>query len=140
MGKGFWPNGASLEFSASLMSEGGGQPKSGDRGPTPGPIALGVLDCEPAPGSWASDARAAGRMGDRTERQIGRRLCSGSGLPHRLIAAASTALEGGCYSISANQGARCAYSMCLDLKKSSPDTPSRRGGPASTKSWWWPST
>lgn len=43
-GKGFWPNGARLAVSVSLMFEGGGQPISGAGGPIPEPIAKGVPD------------------------------------------------------------------------------------------------
>jgi peptidoglycan/xylan/chitin deacetylase (PgdA/CDA1 family) len=43
-GKGFWPNGARLAVSISLMFEGGGQPISGAGGPIPEPIAKGVPD------------------------------------------------------------------------------------------------
>jgi peptidoglycan/xylan/chitin deacetylase (PgdA/CDA1 family) len=42
--KGFWPNGARLAVSVSLMFEGGGQPISGAGGPIPEPIAKGVPD------------------------------------------------------------------------------------------------
>jgi peptidoglycan/xylan/chitin deacetylase (PgdA/CDA1 family) len=43
-GKGFWPNGARLAVSISLMFEGGGQPISGAGGPIPEPIEKGVPD------------------------------------------------------------------------------------------------
>ncbi|MFD1557477.1 polysaccharide deacetylase family protein [Paraburkholderia silviterrae] len=43
-GQGFWPNGARLAVSVSLMFEGGGQPISGAGGPIPEPIAKGVPD------------------------------------------------------------------------------------------------
>jgi hypothetical protein len=43
-GNGFWPNGARLAVSISLMFEGGGQPISGAGGPIPEPIAKGVPD------------------------------------------------------------------------------------------------
>lgn len=43
-GKGFWPNGARLAVSVSLMFEGGGQPISGAGGPIPEAIAKGVPD------------------------------------------------------------------------------------------------
>jgi len=43
-GKGFWPNGARLAVSVSMMFEGGGQPISGAGGPIPEPIAHGVPD------------------------------------------------------------------------------------------------
>jgi peptidoglycan/xylan/chitin deacetylase (PgdA/CDA1 family) len=41
---GFWPNGARLAVSLSLMFEGGGQPISGAGGGVPEPIARGVPD------------------------------------------------------------------------------------------------
>src|SRR5260221_5702361 len=41
---GFWPNGARLALSFSLMFEGGGQPISGAGGVIPAPIAKGVPD------------------------------------------------------------------------------------------------
>jgi peptidoglycan/xylan/chitin deacetylase (PgdA/CDA1 family) len=41
---GFWPNGASLAVSLSLMFEGGGQPISGAGGVIPDPIEKGVPD------------------------------------------------------------------------------------------------
>lgn len=41
---GFWPNGARLAVSLSLMFEGGGQPISGAGGVIPDPIAKGVPD------------------------------------------------------------------------------------------------
>jgi hypothetical protein len=40
----FWPNGARLAVSLSLMFEGGGQPISGAGGVIPAPIAKGVPD------------------------------------------------------------------------------------------------
>ena len=40
----FWPNGARLAVSLSLMFEGGGQPMSGAGGAIPEPIAAGVPD------------------------------------------------------------------------------------------------
>jgi len=43
-GKGFWPNGARLAVSISLMFEGGGQPISGAGGPIPEPIDKGIPD------------------------------------------------------------------------------------------------
>jgi peptidoglycan/xylan/chitin deacetylase (PgdA/CDA1 family) len=43
-GKGFWPNGARLAISISLMFEGGGQPVSGAAGVIPLPIDKGVPD------------------------------------------------------------------------------------------------
>src|SRR3954469_21070998 len=43
-GKGFWPNGARLAVSVSMMFEGGGQPISGAGGLIPEPIAKGVPD------------------------------------------------------------------------------------------------
>lgn len=43
-GKGFWPGGARLAVSVSMMFEGGGQPVSGAGGPIPEPIATGVPD------------------------------------------------------------------------------------------------
>jgi peptidoglycan/xylan/chitin deacetylase (PgdA/CDA1 family) len=43
-GKSFWPNGARLAVSISLMFEGGGQPISGAGGPIPEPIDKGVPD------------------------------------------------------------------------------------------------
>jgi peptidoglycan/xylan/chitin deacetylase (PgdA/CDA1 family) len=43
-GKDFWPNGARLAVSISLMFEGGGQPISGAGGPIPEPIDKGVPD------------------------------------------------------------------------------------------------
>jgi peptidoglycan/xylan/chitin deacetylase (PgdA/CDA1 family) len=43
-GKHFWPNGARLAVSISLMFEGGGQPISGAGGPIPEPIDKGVPD------------------------------------------------------------------------------------------------
>lgn len=43
-GKGFWPNGARLAISVSMMFEGGGQPISGAGGLIPEPIAKGVPD------------------------------------------------------------------------------------------------
>src|SRR5258708_30759633 len=43
-GAGFWPNGARLAVSLSLMFEGGGQPISGAGGVIPDPIAKGVPD------------------------------------------------------------------------------------------------
>ncbi len=43
-GKGFWPNGARLAVSVSMMFEGGGQPISGAAGPIPIPIDKGVPD------------------------------------------------------------------------------------------------
>lgn len=43
-GRGFWPNGARLAVSISLMFEGGGQPISGAGGPIPEPIKAGVPD------------------------------------------------------------------------------------------------
>src|SRR5277367_2937906 len=43
-GKEFWPNGARLAVSISLMFEGGGQPISGAGGPIPEPIDKGVPD------------------------------------------------------------------------------------------------
>lgn len=43
-GKGFWPNGARLAVSVSMMFEGGGQPISGAGGFIPEPIARGVPD------------------------------------------------------------------------------------------------
>ena len=43
-GPGFWPNGARLAVSLSLMFEGGGQPISGAGGVIPEPIAKGVPD------------------------------------------------------------------------------------------------
>jgi peptidoglycan/xylan/chitin deacetylase (PgdA/CDA1 family) len=42
--KGFWPNGARLAVSVSMMFEGGGQPISGAGGLIPEPIAKGVPD------------------------------------------------------------------------------------------------
>lgn len=42
--RGFWPNGARLAISVSLMFEGGGQPISGVGGLIPEPIAPGVPD------------------------------------------------------------------------------------------------
>ena len=42
--KGFWPNGARLAISVSMMFEGGGQPISGAGGLIPEPIAKGVPD------------------------------------------------------------------------------------------------
>ncbi len=41
---GFWPNGAKLAISVSLMFEGGGQPISGAGGPIPEPIKDGLPD------------------------------------------------------------------------------------------------
>ena len=41
---GFWPNGARLAVSFSLMFEGGGQPISGSGGVIPDPIEKGVPD------------------------------------------------------------------------------------------------
>ena len=41
---GFWPNGARLAVSLSLMFEGGGQPISGAGGVIPDPIETGVPD------------------------------------------------------------------------------------------------
>src|SRR4051794_24046545 len=41
---GFWPNGARLAVSLSLMFEGGGQPISGAGGVIPDPIEKGVPD------------------------------------------------------------------------------------------------
>src|SRR5260370_36254244 len=41
---GFWPNGARLAESLSLMFEGGGQPLSGADGVIPDPIQKGVPD------------------------------------------------------------------------------------------------
>jgi hypothetical protein len=41
---GFWPNGARLAMSLSLMFEGGGQPISGAGGVIPDPIEKGVPD------------------------------------------------------------------------------------------------
>src|SRR6266404_2465536 len=41
---GFWPNGARLAVSFSLMFEGGGQPISGAGGVIPDPIQKGVPD------------------------------------------------------------------------------------------------
>src|SRR5260370_6452962 len=41
---GFWPNGARLAVSFSLMFEGGGQPISGAGGAIPDPIEKGVPD------------------------------------------------------------------------------------------------
>jgi peptidoglycan/xylan/chitin deacetylase (PgdA/CDA1 family) len=41
---GFWPNGAKLAVSVSLMFEGGGQPVSGSGGPIPEPIKNGLPD------------------------------------------------------------------------------------------------
>jgi peptidoglycan/xylan/chitin deacetylase (PgdA/CDA1 family) len=43
-GKGFWPNGARLAISISLMFEGGGQPVSGAAGVIPIPVDKGVPD------------------------------------------------------------------------------------------------
>ncbi|MYM72283.1 polysaccharide deacetylase family protein [Duganella sp. FT134W] len=43
-GKGFWPNGARLAVSVSMMFEGGGQPISGVGGLIPEPIDKGVPD------------------------------------------------------------------------------------------------
>jgi peptidoglycan/xylan/chitin deacetylase (PgdA/CDA1 family) len=43
-GKGFWPNGARLAVSISMMFEGGGQPISGAGGLIPEPIDKGVPD------------------------------------------------------------------------------------------------
>ena len=43
-GKGFWPNGARLAISVSMMFEGGGQPISGIGGVIPEPIDKGVPD------------------------------------------------------------------------------------------------
>src|ERR1700694_4726516 len=43
-GGGFWPNGARLAVSLSLMFEGGGQPISGAGGVIPDPIEKGVPD------------------------------------------------------------------------------------------------
>src|SRR5438105_12485811 len=43
-GSGFWPNGARLAVSLSLMFEGGGQPISGAGGVIPDPIEKGVPD------------------------------------------------------------------------------------------------
>jgi hypothetical protein len=43
-GPGFWPNGARLAVSISLMFEGGGQPISGAGGVIPDPIEKGVPD------------------------------------------------------------------------------------------------
>src|SRR5216110_2171590 len=43
-GPGFWPNGARLAVSLSLMFEGGGQPISGASGVIPDPIETGVPD------------------------------------------------------------------------------------------------
>src|SRR3984893_1597974 len=43
-GPGFWPNGARLAVSLSLMFEGGGQPISGAGGVIPDPIETGVPD------------------------------------------------------------------------------------------------
>jgi hypothetical protein len=43
-GKGFWPNGARLAVSVSMMFEGGGQPISGAGGLIPEPIAKGIPD------------------------------------------------------------------------------------------------
>ena len=43
-GPGFWPNGARLAVSLSLMFEGGGQPISGAGGVIPDPIEKGVPD------------------------------------------------------------------------------------------------
>jgi peptidoglycan/xylan/chitin deacetylase (PgdA/CDA1 family) len=40
----FWPNGARLAISVSLMFEGGGQPSSGAGGPIPEPIKDGLTD------------------------------------------------------------------------------------------------
>ena len=42
--KGFWPNGARLAISISLMFEGGGQPISGAGGPISEPIKDGLPD------------------------------------------------------------------------------------------------
>ncbi len=44
VGSAFWPNGARLAVSFSLMFEGGGQPISGARGAIPDPIEKGIPD------------------------------------------------------------------------------------------------
>lgn len=43
-GGGFWPNGARIAVSLSLMFEAGGQPISGAGGPIPEPIQNGLPD------------------------------------------------------------------------------------------------
>ncbi len=55
---GFWPNGARLAVSFSLMFEGGGQPISGAGGVIPDKIEDGVPTCRPTPSSLTAITKA----------------------------------------------------------------------------------
>ena len=67
---GFWPNGARLAVSISLMFEGGGQPISGAGGVIPDPIEQGVPDLPDksaavASGRWGISPRKRASVSER---------------------------------------------------------------------------